>query len=829
VEASMTEETPRPGTRRIVTGIALVSVSLLMAELILTRLFSVVLWYHFAFLAISIALFGTGAAALFVHLRQERLPPERTDELLARGCAALAASTAVAGLAILWLCPDLGPRTTFDVFSLVTLQLLLVFVAAAAPFFAGGFVLALALLRNRDRIHPLYAADLGGAALGCLLVVPILQWVGAPTGLALVGTLAALAGLPFAAGTPAPRRRRVLVEVGVAAALLGLLAAAGSASGLLRLHRGKGIDLDALAVESEQWNSFSLVTVVDGVPFRGWSLSPAYRGPIPEIKAVFIDLTALTPLVRFDGDLRRVRPVLWDLSSFVHLVHPGVDEACVIGAGAGRDVLAALAAGARRVTAVEINPLIVDGIVRSAYRDWAGGLYDRPDVRVVVDDGRAFLRATPERFDIVHLSMVDTSAATGAGAYALTENGLYTVEAFDGFLDRLRPGGLLSVSSITTPELDAGTRLAALARRAVERAGGDAGRSILVVSARWMGRQACTLHNVIVKRGTFEPAEIAAARLAAARLRFTVTWPPDATPAAAESRMIRELLGAPDADAAASLVASWPLDLGPPTDDRPFFFYQNRLGDAFRLLAVDRPAGYVSSGLFVLVRLVLVTVALVLVFLVLPFFFRRRELAAERGGIVGDLAYAGCLGLGFMFVEIAMLQRLALYLGRPTYALVVALFVLLLGGAAGSRLAGSTRLGPPRRRMTIALGGVVVLLVGGWMTGTADLVLDATAGWPAAGRVLLAAALLAPVGLFAGGALPLGLTAAGARVPTRVPWMWGINSAASVLGSVAATLVCLHAGISAALGIGAVLYAAALPLSVGVARPRPKNASPDRM
>jgi hypothetical protein len=175
-----------------------------------------------------------------------------------------------------------------------------------------------------------------------------------------------------------------------------------------------------------------------------------------------------------------------------------------------------------------------------------------------------------------------------------------------------------------------------------------------------------------------------------------------------------------------------------------------------------------------------------------------------------------------------MLQRLTLYLGRPTYALVVVLFVLLLGGAAGSRLAGVAMLGPARRRMTIALGGMVVLLVGVWMAGAADFVLDATAAWPATGRVLLAAALLAPVGLFAGGPLPLGLTAAGARVPTRVPWMWGINSAASVLGSVAATLVCLHAGISAALGVGAVLYAAALPLSVRVARPRPKNDNPAR-
>ena len=499
---------------RVGLGVGLVSASLLSTELALTRLFSVVLWYHFAFLAISVALFGTGAAALGVRLWQHRLAPERTAALLARGCVALAAAIVVAVAAVLRFPPDLGPSASFAFFSSTNLRLFVVFVASALPFVAGGFVLALALLRHPTRIHFLYAADLAGAAAGCLLVIPLLEWLGAPRALLASAVLAGLAGLPFAMGEE-PRRRRSAAAAALAAAGVVLLAASPPVADAWRLHRAKGLDLDAMPVELERWNSFSMVTVTGGVPFTGWSMSPAYGGLPLAQKAVLIDLHALTPLVAFGGDPATARPVLWDLSSFVHLVRPRGGEVCVIGAGAGRDVLAALAAGARRVTAVEINPLIVEEVVRGAFRKYAGGLYDRPDVRVVVDDGRAFVRGSSDSFDVVHLSMVDTSAATGAGAYALTENGLYTLEAFGDYLSRLRPGGMLSVASISTKELDGGARLAALVRRAVEASGGDPRRSIAVVSGRWLGRSGAILHNVLVKRDGFTAEEAERVRVAA--------------------------------------------------------------------------------------------------------------------------------------------------------------------------------------------------------------------------------------------------------------------------------------------------------------------------
>ena len=211
------------------------------------------------------------------------------------------------------------------------------------------------------------------------------------------------------------------------------IGAFASASGSLSVKIAKQIDLRRYPPEFDAWNSFSQVTVLPVSHFSGWGRSPAYHGAPAQQKSLYIDLGAMTTLTRFDGSFDSVEYALYDLSAFVFRARPSPDEVCIIGAGGGKDVLAALAAGSHRVTAVEINSLIVDGVMRGKFREFTGGLYSRPDVEVHVEDGRSFVRRTSRRFDVLQLSMVDTSAATAAGAFALTENSLYTTDAFADF------------------------------------------------------------------------------------------------------------------------------------------------------------------------------------------------------------------------------------------------------------------------------------------------------------------------------------------------------------------------------------------------------------
>ncbi|MDD5306475.1 MAG: hypothetical protein PHU25_04060 [Deltaproteobacteria bacterium] len=813
-------------SRHVGIGISLVSASMLMTEIVLTRLFSVMIGFHFAFLAISVALFGIGTAALVLHLVQHRLPEERTCALLARGSVVLGAVIVLADAALVLVTPGWEGGATGVVNQITSIgYLLFTFCAASSPFLAGGFVVTLAVTRYAPRIHTLYFFDLLGAGLGCLLVIPALSLLGAPLALVLVAAVAAAAGIAFSrAGASVPGRALAWAPATAMAAFVAL-AALNPLTGLFEVRRAKGRDLERIPVEFNKWNSFSMVTVIGEAPgtkrFPGWGMSPLYAGEFPDQKRLFIDMGAMTPLTRFDGNLKSVGHLLWDLSAFAYRVRPGeTKEVCVLGAGGGRDVLSALASGARHVTGVEINPIIVDDVVKRAFKGFVGGIYDRPDVTALVDDGRGYIRSTRKAFDLIQISMIDTSAATAAGAYSLTESSLYTIEAFGDDLAHLAPGGILTVSAVSAPIVDSGARLAAMAWHALTKRGASPAQSVAVISTRWLGHKNQIMHNVMVKNGRFTPEEIGRVRKGAADLAFRETYVPGHV--AGPDNLIEHILTARDAGELDRRIRDLYLDVSASTDDRPFFFYQNRLDDALPVLGLGEarhPKGVMGAGLPVLLRVAVIALGMVILFLLVPIALGRAQLRAGRGRPGWDLSYVACLGLGFMYVEIGLIQSFTLYLGFPTATLAVVLLVLLGGGAAGSRLFGRVEAGKRRRGLAAAMGGLVVLLVGLWQTGLAHGLLDATTGWPLAGRAALTALLLAPCGLLLGMPLPTGLHAVSGRAAPRIPWLWAVNSATSVLGSVSATLFSMHAGISGTLWVGVALYALALLVSLRVTAP----------
>src|SRR3989454_7372937 len=481
--------TAPPPSRPTLAAVALISGSLLMTELALTRIFSVIMYYHFAFLAISIALFGFSASGVFAYIARRRFDRVATDTLLAHQSVVVAVCTIAALFVLVRLQVGLN-------YSPRNLALMLtIYALAALPFFAGGLVIPLAISRLASRINAVYAADLMGAAAGCLILTPLLDRVGAPGAVLCAAALPLIAAWLFA---PAASRGRV---AGVGTIII-LLTLAGQLSGfaVFDVTVTKGHPRDHVLFS--KWNSFSRIGVYERT-HGDWSLSSAYKGPLPDTRYMDIDSAASTPILHVSADLSNAQYLRYELTAFAYHLKSGDPRftALVIGPGGGRDLVSALVFGARHVDGVEINPIIADDVMRDRFRDFSGGIYTHPRVRIVVDDGRSFVRRTPDRYDVIQASLVDTWAATAAGAYTLTENTLYTVEAFNDYLDHLSDDGVLT---ITRWVMD-GLRLVSLAQEAGQARGWDVSKHLAIV-------QYDRVQTFMLKKSEFTPGEIAVVR-----------------------------------------------------------------------------------------------------------------------------------------------------------------------------------------------------------------------------------------------------------------------------------------------------------------------------
>ncbi|RPJ44917.1 MAG: hypothetical protein EHM19_06060, partial [Candidatus Latescibacterota bacterium] len=556
-------------TRARLAGVFLTSLALLALEIALTRIFSVLLWYHFAFLAISLALFGLGSGGLLLHFLPERFPRERLGEQLARCSLLFALSIPISFVLIL------GVPFIYRVSLGALVSLGLIFAFAAAPFLLGGIVLALALSRHAAKIGAVYGADLLGAGIGCAIAVPLLNALSGPGTLVAIAVLATAGAALFARDVS----RRAFRAAVLAGAALAALLALHEATGVLRIDFAK----DALEerILYEDWNALARITVTDrGTP--NWATSETYQGPKPETLWLKIDAEAGTPIVRFDGDFDKVRSIQYDVTAIAYTLRRDV-PVLVIGPGGGRDVLTALSFGYTDVTGVEINPGIVEA-VRGPFGEYAGRLYDRPEVRIVTGEARSVIRRSREKYGILQASLIDTWAATSAGAYVLSESGLYTKEAFVDFLSHLQDDGILTVSRWYFEGMPIETlRLTGIATEALREIGAaEPGAHLLLVKRSvwdWAYRVdefRDGIATLLVKRTPWTAGEIEHVRRIAGELRFDVVY----APGAASRGEFESLV----ARGAVDFARTYPVDVSPPTDDRPFFFYMLRPGEAIGAL-----------------------------------------------------------------------------------------------------------------------------------------------------------------------------------------------------------------------------------------------------
>ncbi len=787
-------------------GLFVTALATLVLEVVDTRILSVLTWYHLAFLAISLALLGMTAGALFVYLFPRQTggrpggiqEPEAAARAAGRFAACFGVSIPASHLALLAIHLPIRVTTDWlDIGRLVAASAVL-----AAPFFFSGVAVAIALTRTSLPIGRLYAADLLGAGSGCLLAILLLDLCDPSTGLFLLGAGALAGAVAFDAAVG--RRGRWTIALAVALLLSGI------ANGALypRLvwigsMKGKPVEQPVLF---DLWNSHSRITAraAGHGPAALWG--PGSRAAPPRVEQVplRIDGGAFTVCTRFDGgqgaaDVAGLSWLADDLTNLGFQLRGKDGEVAVIGVGGGRDLLSAVAFGSRRATGIEVNGLFVR-LLRGDLRRFAG-LADRPDVRLVHAEGRSYLAATESRYDLLQMALVDTWASTSAGAMTLTENGLYTVEAWRLFLSRLRPGGILAVSRWYSPQDPGETaRLLSLATATLLSRSAALPRQHLALAAA--GR----LSTLLVSRDPLTGADIARLRAAGSRYGFEFLVLPDAAPAHPQ---LAAIVASRSAAELAAATRHPYLTLSPPTDDQPFFFNMLRPTAWWRGgFSAARAGGVIEGNLRATESLLAILAAvalLVVATLVVPLLARGRGHGLAPADFVAAAAYFSLIGLGFMLVEIGLMQRFSVVLGHPVYSLAVTLMLLILSTGVGSLASDGLAARSPR--VLVALPLVLALALAG-LPAAISASMPAVAAAGLAAKVLVIAALTVPLGLLLGLCFPLGMTLLRSRAPAAMSWMWGLNGALGVLGSAVAVLVSMSLGISRCFWLAAVCYLA---------------------
>ncbi len=789
-----------PVKNRPALAIACLSASLFLQEVLLTRLFSVILYHHFAFIAISVGMLGLAAGGVRVALWPERFTEASAGEDTRKASLRFAACAvgALAILAQMGLSPD-----RYTVWR--ALGVGFVYVISFIPFYFGGVAIALVFTHSRQHFAKLYAIDLAAAGGSGLVVAPLLTMFGAPSALLLASLVAALGGVIAFSTTSAREKKLGWIVIGVVA-----LAFIGDRSfGLMRVRWAK--EVEHAKPSYEAWNAISRLAVYDE-PFGPWALGTKYKGPPPEGRLMDIDASAATPILHgMTGP--GVEHLDSELTAIGYVASPH-DHSLVIGAGGGRDVLCALRSGMRHVDAVEINPIIANDVMRGRFQEYSGGIYVDPRVTVHVMDGRSFVRGSHDHFDVIQASLVDTWASTAAGAFALSENNLYTLEAITEYIDHLSDDGVLTLIRWQGPEV---YRLIVMVDAAARSLGiKDVGSHLAILEAPNTPRVAVTVTNLLFKKSPWDATS--AKKLDDKAESTGFTWAHH--PLRDVGGRTTEIARAQSPFAEASRTESY--ELSPSTDDWPFFFYRPQ--HRFFADVIEQPKRLYYDGPYLLAEIMLLSAVLAFGCLLLPLWKRgRRALATAPKTAMGMGSYFVCIGIGFMFLEVSMMQRFVLFLGHPTYALTAVMVALLLGAGAGSQLAGrfaTNDLGVPRG----FYAGLLAAFAIGISAVGHPAVFASTQHWSFITKILLTQVLVLPLGVVLGALMPLGVARLTRVAPALVPWAWGVNGFASVVGSCLAVLLSMSYGFSTTFHLAAACYGAAALFAFAAFRGAPAAA-----
>lgn len=769
-----------PGAVERAAGIFFLSASLLLFELSLIRIYSVTLFYHFAFMAISVAMLGLALSGLVVSGIPRRFRGEETHRW-APLYTSLFAFTLPLVLNIVFrirVNPYLPPPE-------IGAQLSIIYIASTVPFFFAGLVICGLFSSAHQEMGRLYAGDLVGAALGAVLVIPFISWWGGETIVFFISALGLVAAFFFARF---PQRPLFFLLICVMVAL-GIT---NPAVGWVKMIYSKVYRLDQLDIRYNRWNAFSRVMVI---PFRPgtdaaytWAPSPKYPLPAVEHLSLMFDDGAASPVVPFDGvDLEKVRYLWYDLTALAHHLR-GDGVTCIIGCGGGRDVLTAMLAGAKRVDAVDVNPLVFDAM-NGVLATFSGNLYRHPNVRPIAAEGRSWARRHPNTYDLIQVAMIDTWAATVAGAYALSENSLYTVEAFKDFLRALKPNGLLTYTRFFFNPPRQALRLVSLYLKAAEELKIPHPEHNILVARHE------SLATLIFKNEPFTPEEVSLFHQSLWDLGFELVY----SPVQRINPYFRALI---ESNSREDFYKRYPFDITPCTDERPFFFNLLKMKDFLQVFEIPEGQKFNYYATYILLVVLALSAIGTLMVLILPFLFGVVSLPPRWGMKLG--VYFLLIGLGYIAVETVIIQRFVLLLENPLTASGAVLAGILVSSGLGSYF--YWRWGSPVDvGFLYKIFGLLLIMLG-LHTFVGRFIIGQTLIFPTGVKVLLALALIFPLGFVMGIPMPMGLKVADKGGPGVVAWCWAINSAASVVASPLAVTLAISYGFAAVLRLTLVFY-----------------------
>lgn len=822
------------GIRRRDAALLLVSAAVLSYQVILVRAFSIGLWHHFAYMVISIALLGFGASGtLLAALERPKTNGATALRLHASQSAWFAFSTTSFAIALpvsFWL----TQRVPFEPFLIIwdwgqVLYLGCYYLVLFVPFFAAATAIGLTLISESENCPQLYAFNLAGSGVGALLAVVLLsatrvEW-------ALLGAVALAQGAAVLALLEARLfvdrdGRRLFAAAGVAImALLTLTYVFRPPT--VRLSQYKGLsyalNLPHAQVAATRSSPLGRVDVVASPAIReapGLSLAAPTEAVPPRQFGLYVDAESAGAITTFNGDTSKIGYLDWMITAAPYFALQGAPHdlrVCVLGAGGGAGVLLALRHAARQVDAVELDPNVVE-LLRGEFGDFAGRLYDRPGVRIHRAEARAFVQAAQGTWDVIDISLVDSFAGSAVGLGAVGENYLYTREAFEAFLRHLRPGGVLTVTRwVRMPPRDE-LKLFATAIAALERMGlSPSDRLVLIRS--W------ATATLLVKRESFTAPELSALRRWAEERLFDTSYFPgigadqhnrfnilerdyyfEATSAFLGEGQRRE-----------QFFRDYAFNLRPATDDRPYFFHFFRWRALPLMLRTFRQSWIPFSewGYLILIATLVQATLLGILLIISPLALLPRRTTPMDSPVAKLLSggtvrlrvflYFLALGLGYLFVEMALIQRLVFFLANPIYAVAMVLASLLFVSGLGSAWAArQLRKGTSVTRLA-CLAAILVAATSTVYAFGLHAMLTPLLSWPLPARMVMAFTVILPLAAM-GMPFPLVLRQLGQTHAELLPWAWAVNGCAAVVAGPLATLLALGAGLPAVLLAASVCY-----------------------
>jgi spermidine synthase len=812
------------GVRRRELALLLVSACVLTYQVLLVRTFSIGQWHHLAYMVISIALLGFGASGTLLSVLERRVKHLGTALELRASQSVWFAICAVAFAVSLPVSFWLTQQIPFEPFLILwdrqqLLYLGCFYLALFVPFFAAATAIGLALTSESENCPRLYAFNLAGSGSGALVAVGLLSiapvaeaffWV------VILSDAAAVLALLDTSLAAERGRRRLFATASIAIMAMVTLAYAFHPPSV-RLSQYKGLsyalNLPQARVVATRSSALGRVDVVASPAIReapGLSLVTPIGASLPRQLGLYEDGDTAGPITAFAGDTSALRYLDWSTTAAPYFAHPPAARdlrVCVLGAGGGAGVLLALRHGAQ-VDAVELDPNVTE-LLHGQFHDFAGGLYDRPEVRVHRAEARTFVQAARESWDVIDVSLVDSFAGSAMGAGAVGESYLYSREAFQAYLQHLRPGGVLAATRwVRMPPRDE-LKLFATAVEALEQMGRNPAERLVLI------RSWATV-TLLAKNEPFGSAELAALRRWAEERLFDTAYFPGIQ--ADQQNRFNVLERDYYAEAVSALLTSgarreeffddYAFDVRPTTDQRPYFFHFFRWRSLPLVLGELRRSSIPLSELGYLILIATLLQATVLAILLavspLALLARRRvpvgapaERPASRGGTrLRVLLCFLALGVGYLFVEMALIQRLVFFLAKPIYAVAVVLAGLLFVSGLGSAWAARQL---RKGASVIRLASIAALVVAGvcavYAFGLYPL-LTSLVGWPLAARMIVALAVMSPLAAM-GMPFPLILHHLGRSHEELLPWAWALNGCASVVAGPLATLVALGAGLPA--------------------------------